>query len=60
MKQENPYKECEFCKDLSDCPCPDIEITGDPMSPQPPEVCLKPIDVMKETWKKYRKGRKKE
>ena len=49
-KKENPYKECEFCKTLTDCPHPDV--AQDLMSlPMIPDCCPKPIDVMKATLK---------
>jgi hypothetical protein len=57
----NPYWQCEKCKDLSDCPCPEISLDmfGVPL---PPDVCPRPMDIMKETeknrklLKKYRHG----
>ncbi len=54
-KKEPPYKECLTCKTLTDCPCPDVEDLGDCSNPLPPSVCLRPLDVMKETWKKHKK-----
>lgn len=51
MKSRFPYKECKDCRDLGDCPHP--EVTGDLLgSPMPPDVCPKPIEVMVETLKK--------
>jgi len=56
MKTSNPYKECDTCKDLGDCPQP--EVARDGMgSPLPPDVCPRPIEVMNATLKK-RKLRK--
>jgi hypothetical protein len=60
-KEEDPYKECATCKDLSDCPCPEISLDmfGVPL---PPDCCPRPIDIMNETekkrkpLKKYRHG----
>jgi hypothetical protein len=41
------------CKILEDCPCPDIsdDMFGTPL---PPDVCLKPIKIMKATLKKHK------
>ena len=49
--KENPYWQCDGCKDLSDCPEPDISIDllGQPL---PPDCCPRPIDIMKETEKR--------
>jgi hypothetical protein len=53
---EFPYKECEHCRDLGDCPHP--EIAQDMMgSVLPPESCLKPMEIMKETLKKRKNAR---
>jgi hypothetical protein len=50
-KSSNPYKECELCEDLGDCPYPEIEnnMLGTPMCP---DVCPKPITVMANTLKR--------
>jgi len=49
-----PFKECELCKTLGDCPCPDVaqDLMGSPM---PPPNCPKEIEVMKQTYKKRKK-----
>jgi hypothetical protein len=54
-ESSNPYPECEKCKTLADCPHPEVaqDLMGSPM---PPEVCLKPIDVMRETLKTRKHG----
>jgi len=52
----NPYPQCETCKDIGDCPAPDVTMDG-LSTPMPPEVCLRPIEVMKETLKKRKHGR---
>ncbi len=51
MESDLPYPECEDCKDLGDCPHPEVEnnLMGTPMTP---ECCPKPIDVMKATLKR--------
>ena len=56
MKKDNPFPECERCKDLSDCPCPDTtaDITGLAL---PPYNCPKPIDIMRATNKRYKRRR---
>jgi len=53
-KKENPYKECEFCKDLGDCPEPEIseDLLGRPL---PPNSCPKSNKVMAQTEKRRRK-----
>ena len=56
-KYKDPYPECEKCKDLSDCAYPDIEDLGDCFNPLPPNDCPRPMDVMNETRKKYKKER---
>jgi hypothetical protein len=55
MKAENPYKECEKCKTLEDCPHPDVQSEVGMSLPMPPDCCPKPIDVMKATLKKREK-----
>jgi len=53
MKTEYPFKECEICKVLDDCPCPDV--TDDCLSmPMPPDECPKPIETMKRTREKHK------
>jgi len=48
MKTNNPYKECLFCKDLGDCPHPDV--SNDTMGvPLPPDEYPKPIEIIKQT-----------
>ena len=51
MKQEYPYKECETCKTLEDCPHPSVsdDLYGTPI---PPPNCPKPKEVMEATKKK--------
>jgi hypothetical protein len=53
-ESDYPYPQCDKCKDIGDCPHPDVEenMLGTPM---PPLVCLRPIDVMKSTLKKRKK-----
>jgi len=50
------YPECDTCKDLSNCPHPEIaqDMLGTPM---PPEGCPRPIAVMKATVKKQNKDK---
>jgi hypothetical protein len=54
-ESDYPYSQCEKCKDIGDCPAPDLTMDG-MSSPLPPEVCLKPIDVMNATLKKRKKN----
>jgi hypothetical protein len=53
VKSSDPYEECKDCKDLGDCPKPDVaeDLMGSPMIP---DCCPKPIDVMKATLKKHK------
>jgi hypothetical protein len=51
MKSESPYKECETCKEIADCPHSDVEPNGF-STPMPPECCPKPIEIMNATLKK--------
>lgn len=45
-----PYKNCKTCKTLGDCH--NLVIAEDMMgSPLPPDVCLKPIEIMTNTLK---------
>lgn len=53
-ESDHPYPQCESCKTIADCPAPDVSMDG-MGSPMPPEVCLRPIDVMKETLKSRKK-----
>ena len=57
MTYDNPYPECEWCKDLGDCPCPDVANDG-LGSMMCPDNCPKPILVMKATLKKKKQLRK--
>ena len=51
MESENPYPECEKCKELGDCK--HVEVAQDLMgSPLPPDSCPRFLDVMKATVKK--------
>ena len=53
MKTVYPFKECEICKVLDDCPCPDV--TDDYLpTPMPPDECPKPIETMKRTREKHK------
>ena len=56
MADQDPYKECANCKDLGDCPKPDVATDG-LGSPLPPDVCPRPMDIMKATNKKHKKKR---
>lgn len=57
MNSDDPYWECEWCKDLGDCPYP--EVAQDGMgSPMCPECCPRPIEIMKATLKKKKQLRK--
>jgi len=51
LKSEYPYKECKTCKDLSDCPEPEVG-DGAMSLPMIPDCCPRPIDIMKATLKK--------
>jgi hypothetical protein len=53
MEKENPFPECIDCKDLGDCPSPEVaqDLMG---SPLPNSACPKPLDIMKATVKKRR------
>lgn len=51
-----PYKECEDCRDLGDCR--HLEIAEDMMgSPMPPNNCPRPMDILKETYKRKKHDR---
>lgn len=47
-ENSHPFKECKACKTLGDCHNPDVaeDMMG---SPLPPDVCLKPIEIMANT-----------
>ena len=51
--QSDPYSECADCKDLGHCPHPDVkdDMFGTAL---PPDVCLRPNEIMKATEKKYK------
>ncbi len=56
MKVDDPYKECAKCKEIGDCPHPDV--SDDMMgSPMPPDVCMRPIEIMNSTLKKRKNKR---
>jgi len=48
MENEYPYKQCEVCRTIADCPHPSIadDMMGTPI---PPPECPKPMDVIKAT-----------
>ena len=54
MKNEYPYWQCTNCKDLSDCPAPDIsqDFLGTPL---PPDGCPKPNKVMEQAEKRRKR-----
>ena len=54
MKNENPFPECSKCRDLSDCPEPDIsqDLLGRPL---PPQCCPKPNKIMAQTEKRKKR-----
>lgn len=54
-ENSDPYPECKNCKDIGDCKHPDVTMDGF-SSPLPPEVCLRPIEIMKNTLKKRKNG----
>ncbi len=56
MRNEYPYPECATCKTLCDCKHPDVALDG-LGSPLPPDVCPRPIEIMRETEKKRKKMR---
>jgi len=53
-RNENPYPQCKTCRDLSDCPHPEIseDLLGRPL---PPDNCPKPNKIMAQTEKKHRR-----
>lgn len=55
MKPEpaNPYPECDTCKSLEDCKHPDVVRDGFG-SALPPDICPRPIDIMRATEKERR------
>ncbi len=48
---KEPFKECGTCDNIGDCPAPNVDDDGFG-TPLPPDVCLKPITVIKNTMKK--------
>ena len=56
MQSNLLYPQCKECKDLGDCPHPDVAHDGFG-SPMPPDGCAQPIFIMKETLKKRKKLR---
>jgi hypothetical protein len=50
-EQIPPFPECETCKDLGDCPSPDVAMDG-MGTPLPNAGCLKFTDIMRETVKR--------
>ena len=53
MEEEPPYKECETCKDLSDCPSP-LVLQDGMGSPTTPEDCPQSNEILKNTFKRYK------
>ena len=54
MKNDPPYKECEQCKDLSDCKHVDVATDG-LGTVLPPDNCPKTNKIMAETEKRRRR-----
>jgi len=53
---ENPYIECELCKDLGDCK--HVEVAEDMMgSPQPPDNCPRGMEILKKLYNKRKHDR---
>jgi hypothetical protein len=52
--EEYPYPECKACKDLGDCPHPELNNENLLSEPMIPDICPKPISVMKATLKKHK------
>ena len=55
MKFDYPFEECEECRTLDDCPAPDMGGEDERLClPMIPDVCPKPITVMKATLKRHK------
>lgn len=58
MKEELPYEECNSCTILDDCK--HVEVSSDMLgTPLPPDNCPRPIDILRETFKKHKLNKKK-
>jgi len=53
LKDDLPYVECKFCRTLDDCKHVDKPTDGLSMG-LPPDICPKPINVMRRTVKKHK------
>jgi len=57
-KEDNPYPQCDKCRTLEDCPCPDLGDENQMSLPMIPDICPKPIIIMKATLKKHKYNHK--
>lgn len=53
LQPSDPFPECAACDELGKCPRPDVAQDGFG-TPMPPDVCLRPVDVMIATEKKHK------
>jgi hypothetical protein len=53
---KDPYPECENCKCIEDCPHPTVELNMVVCIPMPPDVCPKPMDILRTKRKKKANG----
>lgn len=53
---DHPFPDCNHCKTIEDCPHPDVD-TNFFGSPLPPDCCLRPWEIMRNTEKEQKKKR---
>lgn len=41
-----PYRECETCQSIEDCPHPEVSLDSKHCVPVPPECCQRPMDIV--------------
>jgi hypothetical protein len=52
---EDPYPQCATCTCIEDCPHPDAEADMILSLPLPPDVCPRPMDILRTKRKDRRK-----
>jgi hypothetical protein len=56
-RNEFPFEECDKCRTLTDCPCPDIK-EGEMSLPMIPDCCPRPMEIMAATLKVHKVNHK--
>jgi hypothetical protein len=53
--KNNPFDECEKCKNIEDCKHPEVDMFGSPIPPE--NICPQPITILEKIYNKKRNAR---